>query len=116
MSVDIWSHQSEGSVAQMVEHSLCMRGAGGSIPPTSIVLFIVYCLLFVFSYLIWMGGSTQHSSRKKESITSRGHEKRWRQTVEGSVIESSSVWEGVSQHGEDQQWTIYNHQQKSSIV
>ena len=28
----------------MVEHSLCMRGAGGSIPPTSIVLF-------VFSYL-----------------------------------------------------------------
>ena len=100
----------------MVEHSLCMRGAGGSIPPTSIVLFIVYCLLFVFSYLIWMGGSTQHSSRKKESITSRGHEKRWRQTVEGSVNESSSVWEGVSQHGEDQQWTIYNHQQKSSIV
>ena len=30
----------------MVEHSLCMRGAGGSIPPTSIVLF-------VFSYLEW---------------------------------------------------------------
>ena len=116
VSVGVRSHQSEGSVAQMVEHSLCMRGAGGSIPPTSIVLFIVYCLLFVFSYLIWMGGSTQHSSRKKESITSRGHEKRWRQTVEGSVNESSSVWEGVSQHGEDQQWTIYNHQQKSSIV
>ena len=46
MSVDKTKHQSEGSVAQMVEHSLCMRGAGGSIPPTSIVLF-------VFSYLEW---------------------------------------------------------------
>ena len=31
-----------GGVAQMVEHSLCMRGARGSIPRTSIFLFFLY--------------------------------------------------------------------------
>ena len=77
MSVDIWSHQSEGSVAQMVEHSLCMRGAGGSIPPTSIVLF-------VFSYLIWNG--TLYSARiinkvKVSSVSKEG--------IEAKVVKQS---------------------------
>ena len=40
LTLDMSSHHTYGSVAQMVEHSLCMRGAGGSIPPTSIVLFV----------------------------------------------------------------------------
>ena len=40
LTLDMSNHHTYGSVAQMVEHSLCMRGAGGSIPPTSIVLFV----------------------------------------------------------------------------
>ena len=61
----------------MVEHSLCMRGAGGSIPPTSIVLF-------VFSYLIWNG--TLYSARiinkvKVSSVSKEG--------IEAKVVKQS---------------------------
>ena len=40
----------EGGVAHMVEHSLCMRGARGSIPRISIILF--FFLFFLFFYYI----------------------------------------------------------------
>ena len=38
-----------GGVAHMVEHSLCMRGARGSIPRISIFLFFILILLYIFS-------------------------------------------------------------------
>ena len=41
-----------GGVAHMVEHSLCMRGARGSIPRISIFIFIFYlCFLFYIFYI-----------------------------------------------------------------
>ena len=36
-----------GGVAQMVEHSLCMRGAAGSMPATS-TFFCYLCIFFFF--------------------------------------------------------------------
>ena len=41
-----------GGVAQMVEHSLCMRGARGSIPRTSIILFKKKFILLFFFFSI----------------------------------------------------------------
>ena len=62
----------------MVEHSLCMRGAGGSIPPTSIVLF-------VFSYLGWHPLLSTHHQRSKVAWDQRANISHDRQSVGGLV-------------------------------
>ena len=61
----------------MVEHSLCMRGAGGSIPPTSIVLF-------VFSYLIRKGKLYSARIIIKVKVSSGRME-----GIEGKVVKQS---------------------------
>ena len=42
-----------GGVAQMVEHSLCMRGAAGSMPATSIFFNYSCIVLFPFSFFFF---------------------------------------------------------------
>ena len=40
-----------GGVAHMVEHSLCMRGARGSIPRISIFIFYFFIILFLLLFI-----------------------------------------------------------------
>ena len=42
-----------GGVAQMVEHSLCMRGARGSIPRTSIFFYFTHYIIQYIIYIIY---------------------------------------------------------------
>ena len=53
VSSSFYSYLVYGGVAQMVEHSLCMRGAAGSMPATS-TFFLVSSLLRTLSLLFFL--------------------------------------------------------------